>query len=134
MLALSTCWNNHRFSDGMDLAKEIRAMGFEWIEISHGTKVSLLPGLLNAYQQGIVRVTSLHNFCPSPVHRHQIPRLFARMQSPPFRSGLDKNMNIIIKIICKLSSGVMSWSCQNPDHPGRSAIRRTWPGGGTTKR
>ncbi|MCB1212369.1 MAG: sugar phosphate isomerase/epimerase [Verrucomicrobiales bacterium] len=67
MLALSTCWNNHRFSDGMDLAKEIRAMGFEWIEISHGTKVSLLPGLLNAYQQGIVRVTSLHNFCPSPV-------------------------------------------------------------------
>jgi sugar phosphate isomerase/epimerase len=67
MLALSTCWNNHRFSDGMDLAKEIRAMGFEWIEISHGTKVSLLPGLLNAYQQGIIRVTSLHNFCPSPV-------------------------------------------------------------------
>lgn len=67
MLALSTCWNSHRFIEGRDLAKEIRAMGFEWMEISHGTKISLLPGLMQAVETGLVRVTSLHNFCPSPI-------------------------------------------------------------------
>jgi sugar phosphate isomerase/epimerase len=42
-------------------------MGFEWIEISHGTKISLLPGLLEAVEAGVIKVSSLHNFCPAPV-------------------------------------------------------------------
>ena len=67
MLSLSTCWNNHRFIDGRDLAREARAMGFEFIEISHGTSVSLIPGLMQAYDAGEIRVSSVHNFCPSPV-------------------------------------------------------------------
>jgi sugar phosphate isomerase/epimerase len=67
MLALSTCWNSHRHTEGRDLALEARALGFEWIEVSHGTKISLLPGLLDAVAAGEIRVTSLHNFCPAPV-------------------------------------------------------------------
>ena len=67
MLSLSTCWNNHRCTDGRDLAREARAMGFEFIEISHGTSVSLLPGLMQAFDAGEIRVSSVHNFCPSPV-------------------------------------------------------------------
>ncbi len=67
MLSLSTCWNSHRFTDGLDLANEARSMGFEHIEISHGTRVSLIPGLLQAFERGIIRVSSVHNFCPSPV-------------------------------------------------------------------
>ncbi len=66
-LSLSSCWHGHRCQDGLDLAKEARALGFEWIEISHGTSVTLLPGLLKACATGIIRVSSLHNFCPSPV-------------------------------------------------------------------
>lgn len=65
--ALSTCWHSHRHTDGRALASEARALGFEWIEVSHGTKISLLPGLLDAVQAGEIRVSSLHNFCPSPV-------------------------------------------------------------------
>lgn len=42
-------------------------MGFDFIEISHGTKVSLIPGLLQACEAGEIRISSLHNFCPSPV-------------------------------------------------------------------
>lgn len=42
-------------------------MGFDFVEISHGTKVSLIPGLLQACEAGEIRVSSLHNFCPSPV-------------------------------------------------------------------
>jgi len=67
MLSLSTCWNSHRYQDGLELAEEARALGFEFIEISHGTKVSLLPGLMQAFDRGIIRVSSIHNFCPSPV-------------------------------------------------------------------
>jgi len=67
MLSLSTCWHSHRYQDGLEVAQEARALGFEFIEISHGTKVSLLPGLMKAFDAGLIRVSSLHNFCPSPV-------------------------------------------------------------------
>lgn len=42
-------------------------MGFQSIEISHGTPVTLLPGLLKAVQQGVVKAGSLHAPCPAPV-------------------------------------------------------------------
>jgi sugar phosphate isomerase/epimerase len=42
-------------------------MGFDTIEISHGLKVSLLPGLQKAFREGQMKVSGLHNFCPSPV-------------------------------------------------------------------
>lgn len=67
MLSLSTCWNSQRHQDGRELAREARELGFEWIEISHGTKITLLPGLLDAVKAGEIKVSSLHNFCPPPV-------------------------------------------------------------------
>ncbi len=66
-ISLSTCWNGHRHTEGRELAQEARELGFEWIEVSHGTKISLLPGLLDAVAAGEIRVSSLHNFCPAPV-------------------------------------------------------------------
>jgi sugar phosphate isomerase/epimerase len=67
MLSLSTCWNSHRHEDGEKLAYEARSLGFEWIELSHGLKVSHLPGLLRAVSENIIKISSVHNFCPSPV-------------------------------------------------------------------
>jgi sugar phosphate isomerase/epimerase len=67
MLSLSTCWNSHRHDDGEKIAYEARSLGFEWIELSHGLKVSHLPGLLRAATEGVVKISSVHNFCPSPV-------------------------------------------------------------------
>lgn len=46
---------------------EALELGFEWIEVSHGTKITLLPGLLEAAEAGEIKVSSLHNFCPPPV-------------------------------------------------------------------
>jgi sugar phosphate isomerase/epimerase len=66
-LRLSTCWNAHRYQDGHILAMEACDMGFKWIEISHGTPVTLIPGLLLAQQQKIVKVGSLHAPCPAAV-------------------------------------------------------------------
>ncbi len=67
MLSLSTCWHSHRYHEGREVALETRAVGFEFIEISHGTQVTLLPGLFQSKDAGIIRVSSVHNFCPSPV-------------------------------------------------------------------
>lgn len=67
MLSLSTSWLSPRHSEGRDIAREAREMGFEWIEVSHGTKISQLPGLLDAVKAGEIKISSLHNFCPAPV-------------------------------------------------------------------
>lgn len=67
MLSLSTCWHSHRHHEGRELVREARELGFEWIEVSHGTKITLIPGILDAIKAGEIRVSSLHNFCPPPV-------------------------------------------------------------------
>lgn len=60
MLALSTCWNSHRCLEGQELAVQARQAGFDAIEISHVTKASLLPGLMQAFDAGGLRVVSIH--------------------------------------------------------------------------
>ncbi len=67
MLSFSTCWNSARHTDGEAVVDEILALGFDTIEISHGLKVSLLPGIRRAFADGRVKVSGVHNFCPSPV-------------------------------------------------------------------
>ncbi|MDR1191725.1 MAG: sugar phosphate isomerase/epimerase [Verrucomicrobiales bacterium] len=66
-LAISTSWNSARHIDGLAMLEELAALGFKDIELSHGIRYSLWPGILKALDQKIVRVVSLHNFCPLPV-------------------------------------------------------------------
>jgi sugar phosphate isomerase/epimerase len=49
------------------MLREIRELGFEYAELSHGTRISLLPGILEAVDAGEIRISSLHNFCPLPM-------------------------------------------------------------------
>ena len=49
------------------MLREIRELGFEYVELSHGTRISLLPGILEALDAGEMKVSSLHNFCPLPL-------------------------------------------------------------------
>src|SRR6516165_4568294 len=67
MYSLSTCWNSHRHTDGRAMLREIRELGFDYAELSHGTRISLLPGILEAVDAGEIRISSLHNFCPLPM-------------------------------------------------------------------
>ncbi len=46
---------------------ELADLGFEWVELSHGIRLSLIPGILKALDDGIVKISSVHNFCPLPV-------------------------------------------------------------------
>jgi sugar phosphate isomerase/epimerase len=77
MFSFSTCWNSHRHTDGRAMLHEIRELGFEWAELSHGIRVSLLPGILEAVDAGEIRISSLHNFCPLPMGvNHAAPNIY----------------------------------------------------------
>jgi sugar phosphate isomerase/epimerase len=67
MYSLSSCWNSQRHIDGRAMLEEIRALGFEYAELSHGIRISLLPGILEAVDAGLIRISSVHNFCPLPM-------------------------------------------------------------------
>jgi sugar phosphate isomerase/epimerase len=67
MYSLSTCWNSHRHTDDRAMLREIRDLGFEYAELSHGTRISLLPGIMAAVDAGEIRISTLHNFCPLPM-------------------------------------------------------------------
>ncbi len=49
------------------MLREIRDLGFEYAELSHGIRISLLPGILEAVDAGEIKISSLHNFCPLPL-------------------------------------------------------------------
>jgi sugar phosphate isomerase/epimerase len=77
MYSFSTCWNSHRHGDGRAMLREIRDLGFEYAELSHGIRMILLPGILEAVDGGDIKISSLHNFCPLPLGvNHAAPNLF----------------------------------------------------------
>jgi sugar phosphate isomerase/epimerase len=50
------------------MLREIKdVLGFDLIELGHGIRLSLMPGIQKMFDAGEVRFTSLHNFCPLPV-------------------------------------------------------------------
>jgi sugar phosphate isomerase/epimerase len=59
------------------MLREIRDLGFEFAELSHGTRISLMPGILEAVDAGEIKISSLHNFCPLPIGvNHSAPNLY----------------------------------------------------------
>jgi len=59
------------------MLREIRELGFEYAELSHGTRLSLVPGIIDAVEAGEIKISSLHNFCPLPMGvTHSAPNLY----------------------------------------------------------
>ncbi len=48
------------------MIQEIVSMGFTHVELSHGIRITLVPGILKAVEEGMISVSSCHNFCPLP--------------------------------------------------------------------
>jgi sugar phosphate isomerase/epimerase len=67
MYSFSTCWNSGRHTDGRVMLREIRDLGFDHAELSHGIRLSLVPGIIDAVDAGEIKISTLHNFCPLPV-------------------------------------------------------------------
>ncbi len=49
------------------MLREIQKLGFDLVELGHGIRISLVPGIQKMFDAGEVRFSSLHNFCPLPV-------------------------------------------------------------------
>ena len=76
-LSLSTCWCSARHSDGYAMVEEIVSLGFKRMELSHGIRLLLVPGILQAIEEGLIEVSSVHNFCPLPGSvQHAAPNLY----------------------------------------------------------
>ena len=77
MYSFSTCWNSHRHTNGREMLEEIRDLGFKYAELSHGIRLSLVPGIMEAAEAGVIQISTLHNFCPLPIGcNHANPNLF----------------------------------------------------------
>ncbi len=48
------------------MLKEIRQLGFPVVELGHAIRFSLWPGILKAFEEDLIRIQTLHNFCPVP--------------------------------------------------------------------
>lgn len=49
------------------MCQEIVDLGFDHIEISHGITLTLIPGILKAVDEALIKATGVHNFCPAPI-------------------------------------------------------------------
>ncbi len=59
------------------MLQEMAGLGFEWVELSHGIRIRLVPGVLRAVEEGVIKVASCHNFCPLPTGvQHAAPNLY----------------------------------------------------------
>ncbi len=48
------------------MLQEIRRLGFPAVELGHGIRFSLWPGVLKAWEKDLIGINTLHNFCPVP--------------------------------------------------------------------
>ncbi len=67
------------------MLKEMAGLGFDRVELSHGIRISLVPGILRAVEEGVVKVGSTHNFCPLPMGAFQAAPNFFQPSSPDSR-------------------------------------------------
>jgi sugar phosphate isomerase/epimerase len=66
IVSLSTCWCSGRHEDGYAMLREMADLGFAYAELSHGIRLSLVPGILQAVEEGVIKISTTHNFCPLP--------------------------------------------------------------------
>jgi sugar phosphate isomerase/epimerase len=102
------------------MLKEMADFGFEYVELSHGIRISLVPGILKAVEEGVIRIGSTHNFCPLPAGVLQAaPNIFEpssgdpRQQDQWFRHtkrSLDVAAQVKARVlVCHLGSVVFFW-------------------------
>lgn len=59
------------------MLREMAGLGFEWTELSHGIRITQVPGILKAVEEGVIKIASCHNFCPLPAGvQHAAPNLY----------------------------------------------------------
>jgi sugar phosphate isomerase/epimerase len=141
ILALSTSYCSHRHQDGHAMLTEMAGLGFSHVELSHGIRITLVPGILRAVEQRVVTITSTHNFCPLPTGVTQpAPNLYEPSASDPrerdqwlrhTQRSIDFAAQVKAQVIvCHLGSVRFSWF--SPARRIRDYLRRHPDAGRTT--
>lgn len=66
------------------MMREMADLGFEYVELSHGIRITLVPGILKAVEEGVAKISSTHNFCPLPTGINQpAPNLYSPSSLDP---------------------------------------------------
>ncbi len=66
VFGLSTSWNASRHSSAKPMIFEIKALGFEEVELSFNLTSQMVDDIEKLVKKNQIRVASLHNFCPIP--------------------------------------------------------------------
>ena len=77
------------------MLREIRDLGFQFAELSHGIRLSLLPGIIESVEAGEIKISSLHNFCPLPMGvNHAAPNLYQFSSDRPRERDLAERYTL----------------------------------------
>ena len=129
--AISSCWNSSRHDDGYSMIVELVEQGFSHVELSHGTRISLVPGILKAVEEGIVQIASVHNFCPLPVGvMGAAPNLFEpcspnRREQEMWLQHTMRTVEFAHRVDCQrivLHSGSVRFLFRNPERAVDAAL------------
>ena len=102
------------------MLQEIAGFGFEYVELSHGIRITLVPGILQALEEGVIQVSSTHNFCPLPAGVMQAaPNLFEPSAREPrehyqwvrhTKRSIDFAAQVQARVlVCHLGSVIFFW-------------------------
>jgi sugar phosphate isomerase/epimerase len=122
--ALSTRWNASRHGAGEAMIEEIvRETGLTHVELGYDLTLDLVPGVLKMVAEGVVRVDSLHNFCPVPIGAPMgHPELFVLgSRDARTRDGAVRHTTQTIEFAAQVGAGVVV--C----HAGNVEMRRYTP-------
>ncbi len=91
------------------MLKEIRQLGFPAVELGHAIRFSLWPGVLKAWEEDVIKIRTLHNFCPVPtsVYRPN-PNCYEFSDSrPAMRNAARKASEETIRQAAKLGASAV---------------------------
>ncbi len=78
IISLSTSYLQSKYPDGYEMLCRAAELGFEYVELGHSTPLTSINGITKALNENIVKVSSLHNFCPLPnFAKGAAPNLFS---------------------------------------------------------
>ncbi len=67
-LFLSTSWISSRVTRGRDLVDRMKAVEVEGVELDYRIPEPIFPDVVRALKRSGLAVSSVHNFCPFPLH------------------------------------------------------------------
>jgi sugar phosphate isomerase/epimerase len=102
------------------MLQEMAGLGFRHVELSHGIRITLVPGILRAVRENVVAISSTHNFCPLPTGvTRAAPNLYEPSAADPrerdqWRRHTQRSIDFAAQVnapvlICHLGSVRFSW-------------------------